>query len=119
MKQIKAAYESLKTLGFAAIGANFVGVVDMAGNAAAALHPIRIYTILNRTNQDLFFSYDGVNPFILLPSGDGYTVDLCSNQTIVAGGFELPTGTRLYVKQNTATPTTGAIYWTICYGSEQ
>lgn len=119
MKEIKAAFESLKRLGFAAIGANFVGIQDMAGNPAAALNPIRLFTILNRTDQDLFFSFDGINPFLLIPSSESYTVDLCSNQSIVAGGFELPEGTRLYVKQNLAAPTAGAIYWTICYGSEQ
>ena len=117
MIQIRARYEPLKTLGFAAIGAGFVGVVDMAGAATSARHSIRIYTILNRTDQDLFFSFDGVNPFILIPNGESYTEDLCSNQALAAG-FELPAGTRLYVKQNLAAPTVGAIYWTICYGSD-
>jgi len=114
---IIARYEALKTLGFAAIGAAFTGVVDMAGNPTAASHPIRIYTILNRTDADLQFSVDGIDPFILIPNGQSYTEDLCGNLTLQGGSFMLPEGSRLYVKHNGVAPTSGAIYWTICYGS--
>ena len=118
MNEIKADYEGLKTLGFAAIGANFVGIQDMSGNPASALHPIRIHTILNNTNADLLFSIDGIKPFVLIPALRSFTDDVCSNRTDQAGGSMLPEGTRLYIKDNGIAPTTGAIYWTILYGKE-
>lgn len=116
MINIRARYENLKKLGFAAIGAGYVGIQDMAGNPTAADHEIRIYTILNRTDVDLLCSVDGENPFILIPNGQSYTEDLCSNQALTAG-FVLPAGTRLYIAHNGVAPTSGAVYWTICYGS--
>ena len=116
MIEIRARYETLKRLGFAAIGAGYTGIVDWAGNPTAAEHPIRIYTILNRTDADLLFSLDGINPFILIPNGQSYTEDLCSNQALTAG-FILPEGTRLYVAHNGVAPTSGAVYWTICHSS--
>jgi len=114
--QIKARYEPLKRLGFAAIGAGYSGILDWAGAPVSADHPIRIYTILNRTDADLLCSFDGINPFILIPNGQSYTEDLCSNQAM-ASGFSLPEGTRLYVAHNGVAPTSGAVYWTICYSS--
>lgn len=116
MVQIRARYESLKRLGFAAIGAGYTGIVDMAGAPVAAEHSIRIYTILNRTDADVLCSFDGINPFILIPNGQSFTDDLCSNQALSAG-FELPAGSRLYIAHNGVAPTTGAVYWTICYAS--
>lgn len=116
--QIRARYEALKTLGFAAIGANFVGMVDMGGNPSSVEHPVRFYHILNNTNADLLFSWDGINPFVLIPAGDTYTDDICTNQALTAG-FLLPEGSRLYIKDNGAAPTSGSIYLTVCYGSEQ
>jgi len=114
MIEIIARYETLKRLGFAAIGAGYTGIVDWAGNPTSANNPIRIYTILNRTDADLLFSLDATNPFILIPNGQSYTEDLCSNQALSAG-FVLPEGTRLYVAHNGVAPTTGAVYWTICH----
>lgn len=116
MNNIRARYETLKTLGFAAIGAGYTGIQDMAGNPVSSDHEIRIYTILNRTDADLLFSLDGINPFILIPNGQSYTEDLSSNQALSAG-FALPAGTRLYIAHNGVAPTSGSVYWTICYGS--
>lgn len=116
MISIRARYENLKKLGFASIGAGYTGIQDMAGNPIAAEHPIRIYTILNRTDADVLCSFDGISPFILIPNGQSYTEDLCCNQAL-SSGFVLPEGTRLYIAHNGVAPTSGSVYWTICYGS--
>ena len=110
---IKARYEPIKTLGFAAIGANWAGIVDLAGNPSSTEHPARLYHIVNNTDADLFFSWDADQPFVLLPAGARYTDDLCANQ--VTSGFALPEGSRLYVKHNGVAPTVKAIWLTVCY----
>jgi hypothetical protein len=111
---IKARYEPIKTLGFAAIGANWTGIVDLAGNPSATEHPARLYHIVNNTDADLFFSWDAVYPFVLLPAGARYSEDLCANQALTTG-FGLAEDSRLYVKHNGVAPTVKAIWLTVCY----
>jgi hypothetical protein len=113
---IRAKYDQLKTLGFAAIGAAWTGIVDMAGAPSATDHPARIYHIVNNTDADLFFSWDADKPFVLLPAGRSFSEDLCANQALTSG-FALPEGSRLYVKHNGVAPTTKAIWLTVCYAS--
>ena len=114
---IKAKYEPLKTLGFAAIGANFAGIVTMAGAATSVEHPARIYHIVNNTDKDLLFSWDGIDPFVLIRAGSSFTDDLCANQALTSS-LVLSEGSRLYVKHNGAAPTSGSIYLTICYAGD-
>ena len=113
---VRARYEEVRTLGFAAIGAGFTGVVDLAGNPSATENPARFFHIVNNTDADLFFSWDGVKAFVLLPAGRTYTDDLSSNQALNSG-FALPEGSRLYVKHNGVAPTVNAVWLTICYAS--
>jgi hypothetical protein len=113
---IKARYEPIKTLGFAAISGAWAGMVDLAGAPSSTEHPARLYHIVNNTDADLFFSWDADKPFVLLPNGRTYTEDLCANQALTSG-FALPEGSRLYVKHNGVAPTVKAIWLTVCYAS--
>lgn len=120
MKQsIRVNYESLRTLGFAAIQAspNYTALTTMAGAATSAEHPIRTFTIQNLTNQSIYFSIDGTNPFIIIPSGQNYTEDVATNQVLTQGAG-LPRGTKMYVAHAGVAPTVGSVYWTIMYGSD-
>ena len=125
MRQIKARYEGVKTLGFAAIGADWAPVVDFGGASGAITHPARIYHIVNNTDADLYFVW-GTSaailateyPFLLLPAGAKYTEDLCANQALT-NGFALPEGSLLYVKHTGAAPSVKSIWLTVCYASEK
>ena len=80
-------------------------------------HPSRIFWINNLTDTDLMCSFDGVNDHFPLPSDSFLILDTTSNKTITQG-FYLAEGTRLYVKELSATPAAqGSVYFTVWYGT--
>ena len=109
--EIKVKFETLRSLGFASIGAAYMGV----GTEIA--HPARMILIQNFSNQPLMFSLDGINDHLPIMDGSAFIFDVSSNKTIDSGFF-IEKGTRLYVKEIDTTPTSGKVYFTIFYGSE-
>lgn len=103
-------FENVRTLAFGAIGAGYT----MLGTALA--HPARQFLLQNLTNGNLMFSTDGVNDKFPLASGVSWINDNTSNAVSGTGGFYLPEGTVLYVKQLGTAPTAGAVYFTVMYG---
>jgi hypothetical protein len=108
---IRARFEPLRTLGFAAIGPAYMGV------GTAIDHPIRQFLIQNQTDVLLVFSFDGINDHFDLPK-DGYWVeDVTANKTNTQGLF-FAEGDRLYVRQDTAAPTRGKVSFSAIYGAD-
>lgn len=108
-RSIRLVPETLKSLAFGSIGAAYMGV------GTAFTSPIRILKIQNLTDALLLFSFDGVNDHDILPT-NGFTIyDVSANKTIEQG-FYVGEGTRVYVKRS-GTPTTGSVYVTAFYGS--
>ena len=105
---ISAKFDTIRSLGFASIGAAYMGV----GTAIA--HPARLLYIINSTNANLMFSFDGVNDHLALPENGYFWLDLTANKADESGFF-LGEGHRLYVKE-IGTPTSGSVYFTIVYG---
>jgi hypothetical protein len=93
----------------AASGATYLGV------GTSILNPARQFLIWNLTDATLQFSFDGINDHFPLPSNAFFLDDISSN-TSLTQSFLLGQGTRLYVKE-IGTPTIGAVYFTVFYGS--
>lgn len=102
----KVYFDTLRSLGFAAISAAYAAVgTPLTVNT-------RILCITNKTAGDMIFSTDNtiVAGQIFVPAGSFKLFDLTSN--LVPGiddSFVLAKGTQFYVKQVTA-PTSGAVY---------
>lgn len=106
---IKALFEPVRTLGFAAIGAGYVGV------GTSLNFPARQIFIQNFTDVPLMFSFDGINDHFPLASDSFLLDDLTSNKTLETGYF-IAKGDRLYVKQMGAAPTVNAVWFSVLYG---
>ncbi len=102
--------EPVRTLAFGSISGTYMGVGTPISNAA------RQFFIQNLTDETLMFSFDGVNDHFPLPSEGFLLNDVTSNKTSLQG-FYLAEGTRLYVRELGAAPTTGAVYFTVFYGT--
>ena len=108
--EIRVKFETLRSLGFASIGAAYMGV------GTALDHPARMVLIQNFTDKDLMFSFDGINDHMPLKFDSSFIFDVSANKTIDTGFF-IEKGTRLYVKE-IDTPTTGSVYLTVFYGEQ-
>ena len=106
---LKAMFEPVRPLGFAAIGAAYVGV------GTSLNFPARIILIQNMTDAILMFSFDGINDHFPLLANAFLLVDLSSNKTLSTGYF-IAKGERLYVRDMGTAPTTGSVYFTTIYG---
>jgi len=109
-KSIRFLPETLRSLGFASIGAAYMGV------GTAIDHPARMVIIQNYTNDQLLFSFDGVNDHITLSSLSQIVLDISSNKT-TDDGFYMAEGDRLYVKEVVG-PTSGSVYFSVFYGKD-
>lgn len=105
---IRLVPDTLRTVAFGAIGANYSAV------GVPFAHPMRIVSIKNLTDEDLLFSFNGVNDHEIVPAGAGIVWDFCTNRVSTAGAF-ISTGTQIYVKQS-GVPTSGAVYVSCFYG---
>ena len=108
---IRLKAETVRSLAFGSIGAAYMGV------GTAMFRPIRIMMIQNLTDENLMFSFDGIDDNFPLPKNGYILLDVTANKTRDEGFF-LAEGERLYVKEITATPTSGSVYFTTFYGAQ-
>jgi len=108
---IRLKAETVRSLAFGAIGAAYMGV------GTALTRPIRFVLIQNLTDKVLMFSLNGIDDNFPLASNGYLILDITANKTR-EDGFFLAEGDRLYVKQTTAAPTTGAVYFSTFYGDQ-
>lgn len=106
---LKALFEPVRTLGWAAIGGAYVGV------GTALNFPARIIFVQNFTDVTLMFSFDGVNDHFPLAENSFLLLDLSSNKTIETG-YYIAKGERLYVKDVGAASSSGDVYFSVVYG---
>ena len=107
---IRLSPEPIRSLGFAAIAAVYMGIGTHIDN------PVRILRIQNLTNAMLFFSYDGEHDHEVLAANSFLLLDITANKTREQGYF-LAEGTRIHVKQ-IGVPTEGSVYVTVYYGDK-
>jgi len=105
----QARVDTLRTLGFAAIGAGYLPV----GSPFA--FPARIICFTNTTNQDVLFSMNASTDQLIVPAGSFKLFDVTTNHRPVnQDDFCFANGTQRSVKYAVA-PTSGAIYIEVVY----
>lgn len=109
---VRIRYEDLRSLGWAAIGANYVAI------GTALENPIRILKISNFTDVNLLVSFNGVDDKDIVSANSYSLYDYGSNKSLGGGYLELPAGDRLYVKAEDLLPSRGNIYVTVMYVSQ-
>ncbi len=108
MPSIIVKADTLRSLGFASIGASFLPI------GTPFDHPMRIIKIINTANTDMIVSFDGINNNDYVPAGGFTLYDLTTNQNESAGWF-FKIGTQVYVKYATA-PSSGSVFVVALYG---
>jgi hypothetical protein len=107
---IRVRYETLRSVAFGAITNAFVALGTPFAN------PVRMLKITNRTDQDMLFSYDGVNPHDIVPAMSSQIYDYASNKINPADALEQSKQTQMYIKYVSA-PGSGSVYVTCIYAS--
>lgn len=110
MQNIRLRLEPVRSIAAASITPTYMGV------GTSIDHPARMIMIQNLTDATLMFSLNGVDDHFPLPTSGLLIVDVSTNMSI-SKGFFLSQGERLYVKELDV-PTTGSVYFTVFYGSE-
>lgn len=106
----RIAVETVRSRGFATIGAGFLSVGDPLNFASCML----VFT--NSTDVILMVSWNGVDDHQPVLPG-GFVQDISTNKT-VEGGFYAAEGKQFYVRHLGDAPTEGSLYITNYYGDE-
>jgi len=112
MPAIAVRVDPIRTLAFGGIS----GAYALVGTATT--HLMRLIHFVNNTDADMMFSFDGTTDNVFVPAGSFTLYDLQTNSE-TNFDFFLQLGTQLYVKQNSAGPTKGAVYIMMIYGKGQ
>lgn len=98
--------ETLRTLAYTGISGTYAAVGTALSNTLCA------FRIVNNTNGDLIFSFDGSTDQFFIPANGFLLLDISSDspQMLQSGALVLAKGARLWVKQSTA-PTSGSVYF--------
>jgi len=107
---IRILAEPARELGFAAIGAAYMGV------GTATDHPCRLLLLQNLTDTSLMVSFDGIEDHIPMAYNGYLLLDIASNKTSEQG-FYLTEGQRFYVRQLGVAATSGSMWVTVFYGA--
>jgi len=103
--------EPLRSLAFGAIGAAYVRIGTPIDSAA------RSFLVQNLTNATMIFSFGNDIDNFVLPAYGQFVYDSSANRTNRKDNL-LPNNLSLYVKQETAAPTTGTVYFSIFAGDK-
>ena len=100
--------EELRSLAFGGISGSYAVLGAAFSNAARAIR------IVNHTNGDLLFSFDGSTDHLFVMSNTSRLYDFNLNRERNANVWVKPEGTQIFVKQSTA-PSTNAVYLEVFY----
>ena len=96
--------DAVRTIAFGAITAAYAAV------GAALDSPVRIFCLSNLTNQDVYFSIDGVTDQFIVPAGSFKLIDVSTNRTTIENFF-LQQGVVFYARTvGVVNPTSGSVY---------
>ena len=101
--KIRGTIDAIRTLAFGGIGAAYAVV------GAVLAGPVRLICFNNLTNQNLYFSDDGVNDKVIIPLGTGKVFDISTNRTRQENFF-LKEGDFCYIRHLGVAPTSGSVY---------
>lgn len=99
--------DALRTVGFASISGTYTAL------GAPFAHPMRMVCIVNNTDADLFFGFDGVLTNLIVPKNGFKLFDLSTNREENNTFFAFAVGTQFYVK---GSPSMGSVYLEAVFG---
>jgi len=102
--------EPLRSLAFGSIGAAYTAV------GSSLQGPARSFLVQNLTNVTLMFSWGNDIDHFVLPASTQFVYDSSSNKTHIRENL-VSANTFLYVKEETAGPTSGNVYFSV-FGGE-
>jgi len=73
---IRMVPEAVRSLGFASIGIAYMGV------GTSLDYPARMIVIQNLTDEEVMFSFDGIDDHIPLPTRGHLVLDISANKTL-------------------------------------
>ena len=97
---LRVVPEELRQIAFGAIGAAFTAIGAVYDN------PLRIVSIKNLTDAELYFSFDGVTIHEILPSDSALVLDFTANSSYAGYPF-IAQGTTIYTTYTVGAPTAG------------
>lgn len=97
---VRVVPETLRQIASGAIGVGFTAI------GAAYDHSIRIISLKNLTDVELYFSYDGVTIHEILPASSALVLDFTANSSSIQFPF-IASGTTIYTTYAVGAPTTG------------
>lgn len=100
--------EALRSVAFGGISGSYAVLGSAFANDARAIR------IVNATNGDLLFSFDGSTDELFLMSDTMRLYDFNFNRERNANVWVKPQGTQVFVKQSTA-PSSGSVYLEVFY----
>lgn len=107
-----AKYEPIRSLPAASILAMaYTEIGDPFEN------PSRIFKITNLTDAALFISFDGVTDHDIVGANSFTLYDYCSDRSEQGGTLEQAAGTQVWVREESTPATTGTVYVTTIYAS--
>lgn len=99
----RAEFDTIRSSGFAAIGAAYATIGTPLTERAVVL------SFKNNTNGDVFVSDDGVNDKLFLPANSFTIFDIRTNAPNYTN-LVFPIGTQFYVKDGPTATTAGTFY---------
>lgn len=103
--------DGLRTLAAGSISATYT-----AGAIGTAFtHPVRLLKIINNTNADVIFSFDGTNDNDFIPAGGFSLYDGNTNKNLPDSRWVFQPNTTVYAR-STGSPSTGAVYVVALFG---
>lgn len=109
---VKAQWENLRSIAYSDVGSSYTAVGD------PFLYPSRLFKIYNSTNQDLYISNDGINDKDIVPATSSFIYDFASDKSNQGGTLDLPANTTIYVLYPSSAPTSGNVYVSTIYASD-
>jgi len=96
-------FEPLREIAFGSVSGNYVSV------GTPTSEHVRLVGFNNAMDQDIYLSFDGVKDHLRMAANSFILFDLSSNK-IREDGLFLSVGTQLYIKEVSASVTTGS-FW--------
>jgi len=107
--KIRFRMDTLRVLGFAAIGAGYTAI------GASFANPVRIIKLTNLTDKAVIISFNGATDQSILPAQSFTLYDLTTNK-VRDDGFFIDVGTVVYAKQGpSGAPASGSVYLETVY----
>lgn len=105
----KVAFEDVREIAFGSITANYTAL------GAATADYVRLLSINNSTDVEVYISFDGVSDHIRLTSNSFKLYDFTAN-SVHDDGFFLSNRTTFYIKRVSGAPTLGNVWIEVLVG---